>query len=413
MDSETLIPEDHRPRRVSDPLPAPDYACPVYDWIENFARYTDSISHLIEQVGIRFRDCGLPLTRLSVILRTLHPQIAVTGYAWNGKTGAMDEFTGDHESQSSQSYQRSPVRQIFEGSPGIRRRLVDPNTPRDFPILDDLDAEGTTDYLILPVPFSDGRSYSCSWATDAPDGFSEEQIARITQLMPAFSLVLEILAARTISRNLMDTYLGHSAGVRVLDGEIYRGRNETIEAVIWISDLRGFTRMSDELAPPEILGILNDHFDRVVGAVEDHGGEVLKFMGDSVLAIFPIANRADGSRAAGAALDAARDAVARVEAGNSERRETGLREIGFGVALHLGDVVYGNIGGSSRLDFTVIGPAVNHTARIEAMCRTLDRTVLVSQEIAAVAKTKLTPLGFHALRGVREPHELFGLAEPD
>jgi len=263
------------------------------------------------------------------------------------------------------------------------------------------------------VPFSDGRSYSCSWATDAPDGFSDEQILRITQLMPAFSLVLEILASRTIARNLMDTYLGHSAGVRVLDGEIYRGRNETIEAVIWISDLRGFTRMSDELDPPEILGILNDHFERVVGAIEDHGGEVLKFMGDSVLAIFPIAKPEDETRAAEAAIDAARDAVARVEAGNSERRETGLREIGFGVALHLGDVVYGNIGGSSRLDFTVIGPAVNHTARIEAICRTLDRTVLVSQEIAAVARTELTPLGSHALRGVREPHELFGLAEPD
>ncbi len=115
------------------------------------------------------------------------------------------------------------------------------------------------------MPFSDGRSYSCSWATDAPGGFSDEQILRITQLMPAFSLVLEILASRTIARNLMDTYLGHSAGVRVLDGEIYRGRNETIEAVIWISDLRGFTRMSDELDPPEILGILNDHFERVVG----------------------------------------------------------------------------------------------------------------------------------------------------
>lgn len=411
MDSETLVPGDHTQPHDSDRLPAPNYECPVYDWTENFGRYTDSMSTLISEVGARFKGCGLPLARLSVIVRTLHPQIAVTGYTWNGDTGEMEEFTGDHQSQSGKSYQRSPVRQIFEGSPGIRRRLLDPETPRDFPILEELDEQGITDYLILPVPFSDGRSYSCSWSTDAPEGFNDEQIARITQLMPTFSLVLEVLATRIISRNLMDTYLGHSAGLRVLDGEIYRGRNETIEAVIWISDLRGFTRMSDELAPPVMLGILNDHFERVVGAVEEHGGEVLKFMGDSVLAIFPITGPEDESRAADAALAAAKDAVARVETGNSERRETGLREIGFGIALHMGDVVYGNIGGSSRLDFTVIGPAVNQAARIEAMCRTLDRTVLVSQEIAEVTKTDLTPLGFHALRGVREPQELFGLAD--
>ena len=316
MDNETLLPAGHISDDPAPHIPQTRYDCPVFDWTENFGRYTDSISRLISEVGLRFRDCGLPLTRLSVVVRTPHPQIAVTGYAWNGETDEMSEFTGDHQSQSRESYQRSPVRQIFEGSSGIRRKLLDPDCPRDFPILEDLDAEGVTDYLILPVPFSDGRSYSCSWATKASDGFTDEHLARIRQLIPAFSLVLEILATRTIARNLLDTYLGHSAGARVLDGEIYRGVNETINAVIWVSDLRGFTRLSDEFAPPVVLGILNDHFERIVSAVTSHHGEVLKFMGDSVLAIFPIASFENPEDAVDATLAAARLARNKIAEGN-------------------------------------------------------------------------------------------------
>lgn len=380
MDNETLLPSDHKSDDPATHIPQPRYDCPVFYWTENFGRYTGSISRLISKVGLRFRDCGLPLTRLSVVVRTLHPQIAVTGYAWNGETDEMSEFTGDHQSQSRASYQRSPVRQIFEGSPGIRRKLLDPDCPRDFPILEDLDAEGVTDYLILPVPFSDGRSYSCSWATKASDGFTDEHLARIRQLMPAFSLVLEILATRTIARNLMDTYLGHSAGARVLDGEIYRGVNETINAVIWVSDLRGFTRLSDEFAPPVVLGILNDHFERIVSAVTSHRGEVLKFMGDSVLAIFPITSFENPEDAVDAALASARLARNKIADGNQE-----------------------------RLDFTVIGPAVNQTSRIEALCKTLSRNLLVSSAIAETSGKELESVGLQVLRGMREPQEIFAV----
>ena len=411
MDSETLVSENRTPESPVTSLPGPNYDCPVFEWIENFGRYTDSLPTLISEVGRRFQDCGLQLARLSIVIRTLHPQIAAAGFAWDGETGEMSEFTGDHQSQSSEAFQRSPVRIVFEGSPGLRRRLLEPDCPRDFPILEELDSQGITDYVILPIPFSNGQTYACSWATKAPDGFPDEAIARITQLMPAFSLVLEILAVRMISRNLMDTYLGHSAGERVLQGEIYRGVNETIESVVWISDLRNFTRMSDEFAPPVMLGILNDHFERVVGAIADHGGEVLKFMGDSVLAIFPVDSELGPQPAAAAALAAARDATNRIAEGNAARKEKGLTEIGFGIALHHGNVVYGNIGAPDRLDFTVIGPAVNQTARIEALCRTLNRPVLVSQRIADAAESELVSLGFQALRGVREPQEIFTLPE--
>ncbi len=140
------------------------------------------------------------------------------GYVWDGATGEMSQFSRDHATQSNESYENSPVREIFEGSPGLRRRLIDPDCPHDYPILDDLAAEGYSDYLVVPIPFSDGKSYSCSWATRAPDGFADAHITRIMQLMPAFSLVLEILASRMIAQNLLDTYIGHSAGERVLDG---------------------------------------------------------------------------------------------------------------------------------------------------------------------------------------------------
>lgn len=409
MENKIPVPESRQSPAAPAVLPAPHYDCPVYDWTENFGRSTGSVSNLVREVGVRFKACGLPLARLSVIVRTLHPQIAVFGYTWNGDTGTTDEFTADHQSQSRESYQRSPVRQIFEGSPGIRRRLLDPDCPRDFPILEELEEDGITDYVMLPVPFSDGRSYSCSWATRDPEGFTDEQIARITQLMPTFSLVLEILAMRTVARNLMDTYLGHSAGTRVLEGEIYRGVNETIEAVIWISDLRGFTRLSDEFAPPVVLGILNDHFERVVDAITHHEGEVLKFMGDSVLAIFPIANFDNPGAAADAALAAAREARRNISAGNAVRKEKGLAEIGYGIALNMGEVVYGNIGAPDRLDFTVIGPSVNQTARIEALCKTLSRKLLVSSSVAEATSETLESVGFQVLRGVREPQEIFSV----
>lgn len=394
------------------PLASPAGAeCQVFDWIENFGRYTEDISSFVKEVCNRFIACDMPLDRVSIVMRTLHPQISTSGYMWRNGVEDLSLFTADHQTQTRESYQQSPVRSIFEGSPGLRRRLADPDCPRDFPVLVDLDDEGVTDYLILPIPFSDGRSYACSWATKMPGGFTDGQIARIQGIMPTFSLVLEILATRAVSRNLMDTYLGHKTGQRVLNGAIYRGVNETIEAALWISDLRGFTAMSDALAPPVLLGILNDHFERVVGAIERHDGEVLKFIGDSVLAIFPNDQYGGAMGAAEAAVGAARDAVRQMEERNTERLGKNLPAIGYGIALHMGEVVYGNIGAPHRLDFTVIGPAVNHTARIEQLCRTMNRPVLVSATVAEAIEQPITSLGFHALRGVREPHEIFTLPE--
>lgn len=385
--------------------------CAVMSWLENMAVYVDSTERLVAEVGRRFVADGVPVSRIGLLLRTLHPQIAASGFVWSAGSGEVDVFTRDHSTQTSDAYLRSPIRDIYEGAPALRRRLADPATPRDYPILHDLDADGVTDYLVLPVPFSDGRNYACSWSTTQAGGFHDAQIARIENAMAMFARIIEILAQRNLSKTLLDTYLGRKTGQRVLDGAIYRGVNETIDAVIWISDLRRFTAMSDEIAPAVMLGVLNDHFERVVGAIDAAGGEVLKFMGDSVLAIFPIERPEETSGAARAALAAARDAMARIEARNAERAAKGLGRLGYGIALNRGPVVYGNIGSGDRLDFTVIGPAVNQTSRIEALCPVLARPVLVADSVAAVSEEPLVSLGFHALRGVRAPHEIFTLGE--
>jgi adenylate cyclase len=259
--------------------------------------------------------------------------------------------------------------------------------------------------VILPLPFSHGHSYACSWATREPGGFSDTAIARIVQIMPVFSLVLEILATRRIARNLMDTYIGHSAGERVLSGEIYRGVNEPIEAVVWISDLRGFTRLSDEFAPPVVLGILNDHFERVVGAIADQGGEVLKFIGDGMLAIFEIGDIADARAQCLAALDAAAAARDAIAALNRERGEA--PEIRWGLALDLGEVYYGNVGTPDRLDFTVIGKAVNLASRLEAIAADIGEPVVASQAFADASGVPMRDLGYHKVKGFEAPQAAF------
>jgi adenylate cyclase len=389
-------------------------ACSVFEWIATRGRYAGGIGALIREVGERSAQCGLPLTRISLLIRTLHPMVAVSGYVWNAADGSVAEYTRDHQTQSTDAYQLSPIRHILEGADAVRRRICDPACPDDFPILADLRAEGVTDYLALPVPFSDGRNYAITYSTTTAGGFTDRQEKRIRELTPTLALVIEILAVRAVARTIATTYIGPSAGQRVLDGAIYRGVNEAIDAVIWISDLRGFTRLSDSLAPPVVLGILNDHFERFTGAIAAQGGEVLKFMGDSLLAIFPVDTFNGAVGATAAALAAAREARSSMDLRNEARAARNLAPITFGIGLHRGEVLYGNIGAPDRLDFTVIGQAVNHASRIERLCRTLDRRVLVSAAIAENAGGPLPSLGFHALRGIREPQEIFALPDrPD
>ena len=242
----------------------------------------------------------------------------------------------------------------------------------------ELRSASVTDYVVLPAPFSDGTNKALSLATTRVDGFSDDEIALFAAMTPAVAVNLEIQALRRMARTLLDTYVGRQSSGRVLAGQIRRGMGETINAVIWLSDLRGFTSLSESSPRDELIEMLNRYFGPMCDAVEVSGGEILKFIGDSVLAIFPI--ELDAAAACRRALEAAHAAGIAIEAENLLRAASGAPQIHYGLALHLGDVMYGNIGGDARLDFTVIGPAVNLTSRIELMCKDLQRSPLLSAE---------------------------------
>lgn len=409
-------PGEHHELATAMPAPAPststalplhEVECSVYGWLETSGARCASVRDLLHELCTRLANTGIPLARASIVLRTLHPEILASAYIWQAESQEVQLLERGHDSLRTAAYLESPVKSIVDGSPGIRRRLADPACPRDYSILEDLAEQGITDYLVLPIVFGDGSHYAASWATKAPGGFSDPQLARLAALMPVYSLVLEVLARRRIAHDLMQVYLGRASAERVLQGAVQRGSNETIDAAIWFSDLRGFTALADRLPADTLLDLLNDYFEHVVMPIQGHGGDVLKFIGDGVLAIFPIDSFGSAAGACQAALKALKAAREATHARNQERLIGGLPEIKFGVGLHRGRLSYGNIGAPNRLDFTVIGPAVNHAVRIENMCRVMDRELLVSAAFAESWPKGFESLGFHALRGVREPQELF------
>ena len=399
--------------QASTALPAALCNCTVLTWLQLEANRLPDVGTVVCELSCRLAAAGVPLHRTSVVLRTLHPTIAAAIYIWRAGAVEVETVPRTNSMVRSEAYNRSPIKRIADGDPGIRRRLADPACPRDFPVLDDLDKEGVTDYLALPMTFSDGARYAVSWATTAADGFTDAHLERIAALMPALAHVIEILSVRRIAQNVLETYVGRQTGPPILSGMITRGSRESIDAAIWYSDLRGFTALADRLPTEQVIEFLNDHFEVAVGAIERHGGEVLKFMGDSLLAIFPIKALGSEAEAAAAAIAAYREATSATHAINGQRRARGAPPIQFGGAFHLGEVSYGNIGAPDRLDFTVIGPAVNHAARIESQCRVIERQMLASASFAAVLPQALESLSFHALRGIREPQELFALPNGD
>ena len=413
---ERSLDQDLSPAGEGNAPPAPGTELPelpnddsVTGWLLNEARYCPDIPTLLSEFGNRLCAENIPLERAGVFLRTLHPTILASMYFWRANRTEVDIFETGQSITSADAYLKSPIHLVFEGSPGIRRRLADPACPRDFSVLEDFDGEGITDYVILPLPFSDRARYGVSFATKAAGGFDDSHLIRLANLVPALAHVVEIQSVRRIAQNLMTTYLGRKTGQRVLDGMIQRGSTESINAAIWYSDLRGFTYLTDRLPPDVLISLLNDHFERIVGPVEANGGEVLKFMGDALLAIFPIDALGGETQAAAAALHALDGALMETLDRNLERRQDGQPEMDFWVALHMGEVSYGNIGAADRLDFTVIGPAVNQAARIEGHCRVMERRFLMSGTFAQYSPIPGESIGFHALRGVREPQELFTL----
>ena len=280
--------------------------------------------------------------------------------------------------------------------------------PDDFPILGEFRAEGVTDYLALPLHYTNGEIHVATFSTREPGGFTAEQAAALEAVAPPLARVAEVRSLRRIAVSLLNAYVGHKAGERILAGRIRRGDVEAIHAVIWLSDMRGFTRRADTMPPASLIELLNLFYDNLVPPIEAEGGEVLKFMGDGLLAIFRIADGADADAACARALRAAKAAQANIAALPDAGAQDPLR---FGLALHVGEALYGNIGAGARLDFTCIGPSVNRAARLEKIASRLGRAVVASAAFAKRLPEEFVALGDFELAGFREPETVFGLCE--
>jgi adenylate cyclase len=383
---------------------------PIAAWLLAEGRYIPRTRDLIDALCQRLIVEGMPLWRVVLSIRTIHPRILSTVYYWLRDADSVVIDRG-HDIIEDPIYLSDPFKVVHEGASGIRHRLAELPAPLDYPVLEELKAQGGTDYVAMPLVCTDGTIDAMSWASDAPTGFSVEQLNRIDALLPILALILEVQNQRRILVALLDTYLGHRVGERILGGELQRGSGQHIRAVIWSSDLRGFTQLSHMLPLEELITMLNDYFERMVTAIHAHGGEVLKFIGDGLLAIFPLGDAAFQHYVVRAALNAAAAAERTIDELNRERLAASNPTIRYGVALHIGDFMFGNIGAPERLDFTVVGPAVNLTERLEALTVQLERRLLVSADFARVAGRPLVPLGRFQLRGVDEPQAVFGLPE--
>ena len=374
-------------------------------WLLTEARRIADGETFLARLCERLLAVGLPLYRATIGVRVLHPQLIGVNLLWR-RGSEVERIERTHGTELTSTYLESPIRVLYEGAAALRRRLEGPDAQLDFPILKELRAEGVTDYVAMAMPDMEGQPASVTWASDRPGGFSTADLTLLWDILPILSLSIEVRKVRRLAGNLLDFYLGQQTGRRVLQGAIRRGELETIHAALWYSDLRGFTAMSDTLPFVELIELLNAYFEAVSEPVMARGGEVLKFIGDAMLAIFALdpAREGEGVRLA---MEAAEEALRNVERVNGTRAAQGKRAFRLGIALHVGDVGYGNIGAPTRLDFTVIGQAVNKVVRIEALSKALDRALLVSSEFAHRCTHPLISLGFHALRGISEPEEIF------
>lgn len=380
-------------------------------WIVGEGLEGGSLSTLLDGFVVRVADAGLRLSRAYMALPAIDPEVRAYNLTWR-RASAVVRRDVEHERWPT-AFDRSPIAFMLANEIPRRRWRLDDETSRGgFELLRELRDEGDTDYAAHIVRFGGGTTtallgVALSVCTDDPGGFRDAELDLLTDLVPTLALAAYRIVLSGVATEVLGAYVGREAGLRILSGEIRPGHGHRLPAAIMFADLSGFTAAS-ETGGEGLVGRLGEHLTAIAEPIEEAGGEILKFMGDGVLAGFPIANAAEPGQACAAALAAARAALARNDAVNAARSD--LVPLGLDVALHRGEVFYGNVGGGKRLDFTVIGPAVNETSRIEVLCGTLGRPLLMSAPFAACCGASVVSLGFHALRGVSEPREIFGLA---
>jgi adenylate cyclase len=421
------MPPDANARRALPPLDMTSVA----EWLVERGLRGLPLDDQVDGFCRRVVDAGFPARRFNMSIGTLHPRHGARSYVWRPSGLETEEFPRQRSGAESEPYLRSPIRHLqTSGEISLRRRL-DTGAPDDFPVLADLREAGMTDYAARVVPFDGGRSaprragagvireevdqpnpmqgifFSCT--TDVQGGFDDGQLGQVGDLLPYLALAVKSRSMFEVASTLLATYLGADAGRRVLTGEIDRHSVQRIQAVIWLCDLRGFSAVANRVSQDELIEILDTYLELMARPVLDNRGQILKFLGDGFLATFDLSLR-DRQAVCIDALTAAEQLLETLPRFNAERRAIGKWTLDFGAALHLGEVLYGNIGSSERLDFTVVGSAVNEASRIEGLCRPLQRKVLVSStffEAAMASSGRMISVGVHPLRGIREPQELF------
>ncbi len=412
-------------------------------WLLGPAIIENDLAEVVESLAWRLVAAGIALDRLTVHVGTLHPQLVGFMWAWYRADGICDEARIARPTLNSDSYRKNPLARVIEAGETLRLDPRRADSVEKFPLMADLRLLGITDYIALP--FRTGglvhtteplggpvflsttgepaveatrQHNAATIATSAPEGFSAQELAAVDRVLRIFALHLERHIAMRIASNLVDTYIGPVAGGEVLHGTIKRGDGAAINAIIWVSDLRDFTGLADRLSARDVTSVLNGVFERFVGAVADHCGDVLKFIGDGLLAVFRFDDERGRQIAAEAAMYAARQALADLDALNTSPPEAlraipGWQPLRAGIALHEGEVFFGNVGAPDRLDFTVIGRAVNEASRVEALTKTLGRRLLITEGVARHLQAPLVDLGNHVLRGAGRPVRIFAVDETD
>ena len=381
----------------------------ILDWLINGTSDQRYLDNILVECCIRLRHIGVPVARMTLHLRTNNPQWLGARVLWRTGMAEAEVVPTDYAVIETEQFRVSPINAILNGTDEIRHRLDGPlEGPDAFPVLEDLRREGLTDYVMWPLRHTLGKRHVISFSADRPGGFSDEDLCLLADLLPALGLVTEIRLKNRLARTLLETYVGPHASEHILNGSTRRGSGVTIGCAILICDLRGFTAISELWPRDDVIALLNDYFDAMSEPIERHGGEILKFIGDGMLAIFPLSN----PHACDDLLEAVAEARRAMQALNRDRSGRGLDPLGYGIGVHVGDVMYGNIGSRSRLDFTVIGPAVNVAARLEDLTKQVRRDALFSSTFAAMlgAGGRLERIDSFALHGVGAPVEVFGFA---
>ena len=407
----------------------------IGEWLVDQALDEPDIIEMFEHLCRKLYGAGVPVARARLTWPTLHPLFRAETILW--RRMAETEFEQfRHQDDTSDAWQLSPMAWMFENDVEVLRRNLDgPNRILDFPILEELEAEGMTDYLVIitsfigerPSAYDEGRGGQLNgaqsainsgpvgvilnWACDRPGGFSNDDIAALKLIQRRFAVACKSVIQRRIASNITETYLGRQAGREVLDGAIRLGDGKAIEAVVWYADMRNSTALADTMEAADFLDLLNDYFHCTAGPTIEYGGEVLDFIGDAVLAIFPYEDAESRKQAIQCATMAMEDALERMKVRNRERTEAGKTEFGLGIGINTGWLTFGNIGVESRLSFSVIGPTINEVERIETLTKHVKANALVTADIAKIHPDRWHSIGLHRLEGVAQECELYALTE--